>query len=307
MDEKEFYAFYQSPLFSFSDYINSTKIFFASTYTFPLLLDDFYKKEYQYLYLANSWIGALKTKSTWLDKKAFFRFLVLSPSVLYWSSTFSKDILSLSFAVLAATFLYRRSYFFGLLFIGLGLLIRPYSIATVVAIYLFLNNEHIVNRYKKYVVTVYIFVYALFTSWIVLLNTVMLFVFVFASPVVYKLQNWELIVIGKWNYSPFLFTIEGMFSSVILMLFLLFSVINKSFRFFSKEFIFPFVLLSTALGAMGYYTSFESYGLGTLGDNMVRKKLIFWPLISVVFAMVSTHILNKLNKKKRKNETTIRT
>lgn len=213
-------------------------------------------------------------------REAFDRALIFtllaSPSLMYMSSLFAKDVTCVLLGLYGASLMLRRKWLLFIVIIAYATGLRDYAIVYTLCFYL------LYTRRLKAAIGVTAAACAIIVLQIGplgLLNAGMLTVFLFISP--------NPINPGNWEPALMLRTAEALLMTLVLVA----SVYQYARRKETRPFYnIAFILLFTyacALVLVGYVTimgrSLE-YGLGTIGDNMVRKKLPVIPLIYTICA-----------------------
>lgn len=240
----------------------------------------------------------LESLRSYVDKKALnlsFVFLCLSPSVLYWMTNFGKDIIVISFCMLSASFYLNKKMLKCILFILLASALRPYAVILVISFIIpFHNSMRLVVLYTSTVLTLFMLIVKVnFAS---LMNTLIVSVFLFLSPNPFSSDNWSVLSApGVWHHSPVTLTLEGVFIGVCL----LFSVFYFCFMAVEKKQLllkialatYAIAIVMTLVGQLNILGAGNSVGIGSLGDNFIRKKLVAWPLI-MIFLSISLSYIN---------------
>jgi hypothetical protein len=244
-----------------------------------------------------SWVHAVRdsqvlgARTTQREANMLFLLLLILPSAVYWSSVFAKDVVATALTIFAATAAFRRHHVRTVCFIALATLVRPYAIVMVVAFYLFLNGSVRLLLLAIIFALLILFVYS-GGAIAPLANVPLMTAFMFLSPNPLNLGNWAVWVdAGTWEFSPILFTAEAVILSVSV-------AGGTALAFMNRRDLRTFFLLGAAivLGAIvltlvGYFRfRYAGYGIGMLGDNMVRKKFGLWPLIVTWMWLAIIHL-----------------
>lgn len=235
------------------------------------------------------WVQAIQ------NSRVFFRYvssanlgmlfvlLMTLPSVLYWSSVFSKDISALAFTVIAATSLVWRKYLVALACILVAVALRSYSPLIILAFVGLLTGS-----YRLLLLGVGVALALLLFlsdgSIVPVLNVPIAVFYSFSSPNPFNIQNWSpLAETSTWVFSPLLLTIEGVLITCFVCIGLILSLLTRINGRIIMLFGLSIILVSSLLIGVGFISQGgEGYVFGTLGDNLVRKKLALWPLIVTV-------------------------
>ncbi|GGD65667.1 hypothetical protein [Paenibacillus nasutitermitis] len=202
--------------------------------------------------------------------------LLISPSFMLLSSVFAKDVTCALLGLYGAGLLLRRKYLWFIVLIIYATGLRDYSIVYTLGFYFLYGRKF---KSAAAIMLLAMAVLALQIGPLGLLNSGMLTVFLFMSPNPVNVVNWD---------SELLFrTLEALWLSVGLGLGILNFLRFKETRPF---YLIAAMLLFTyacTLSLVGYVTITGrdlEYGVGTVGDNMVRKKLPVLPMLYIVHA-----------------------
>ncbi|GLX67322.1 hypothetical protein MU1_16670 [Paenibacillus glycanilyticus] len=202
--------------------------------------------------------------------------LLMSPSLMYMSSLFAKDITCVWLGLLGAQLMVRRRWILFILVILYATGLRDYAIIYTLSFY-FLYTMRI--RTAICVMAAAAGLLFMQIGPLGIINAVMLSVFLFISP--------NPINFGNWEPELLLRTLEAVFMAFVLMISVYQAIVYKETR---KFYLMAAVLIFTyacALVLVGYVTITGrelDYGVGTIGDNMVRKKLPVLPLLYTIGA-----------------------
>lgn len=210
--------------------------------------------------------------------------MLLSPSAMYWSSVFSKDIISMSLCMLGAYFVIKRSYLFACLLIIMATALRPYAIAITGIYVLFLHKRMI---YLLVSAAMGLALVLLVTHSVkVLMNVPIVSGYILLSPNPLNENNFSLSLVdtGTWVFAPLPLTLEGLFLGGVLVLGLV-EIIRTGrigewhARCALAIFVYAGVLV--LVGHRNIHLQGFDYELGMAGDNIVRKKLAMLPILAV--------------------------
>lgn len=232
-----------------------------------------------------------------VNKKGLTLFLTLSflsPSLIYWSSTFLKDITILLICTLSIYLLLKKRYILFLFILVFSYTIRPYSFVPILCYYL------IIKRLKKTAILGAIgsFLIVLYKSgFLGAINSFITLGFTVLSPNPFSLANWI-----NETYR----TIESAFMIwVVLVIFFVFFTIKKTRTFFvtcfASIYIYNCVLTLISYVQLNYLSS--DYGIAAGADDLSRKKLM---LVIMFYLMFSYAISAIIEKRKHKYKKTIK-
>lgn len=221
-----------------------------------------------------------------------FAVLLLSPTAIYWSSTFAKDITSTFLCMATAYLFFRKKTFLFMIVLIFATMIRPYSLA-IIAIYISVIMWSQLLLMTGLLLSI-VAVLFLTGEPITLINSVLVFVYLFISPNPLRAINWA---------SPeiLLRTLEGLVYGVVLVISVLYSIVNEEMRN-------HYILLGSALGVfslalilIGYTLTFSDgqYTIGSIGTNVFRRMvpmlpiLAFWVSITISQTPIPKVILRK--------------
>ncbi|MFX3635797.1 MAG: hypothetical protein ACE3L7_27885 [Candidatus Pristimantibacillus sp.] len=202
--------------------------------------------------------------------------LLVSPSLMYMSSLFAKDITCVLLGLYGALLLLRKQWLLFILIMLYSTGLRDYAIVYTLCFY-FLYTQRIRTAVGVMGAAALLIVWQVGPLGVI--NATMLSIFLFISP---NPSN-----IGNWEPRLLLRTLEAVFMASILVM-----SVYQYFKFKEtrKFYLMAAVLLFTyacALVLVGFATITGrdlEYGVGTIGDNMVRKKLPVIPLIYTISA-----------------------
>lgn len=218
--------------------------------------------------------------------------LLISPTLMYWSSTFSKDVFSVLIAIMSLYFLLNKRHILFLLFLAYATMLRPYSIAIIVIFYALFKGS---KRIMWLGVLGSVAVVAYYVGATGVINTFNTMAHLIASPNPFNLDNWD---------TFFLLEVEILFILGVLALSFLVFVNDKEsrkFYFLALGVLFIYSCVMTLVGFEVVDGRELDYGLGSVGDNMSRKKvpiiLLFYTVISYTFVKLPVLFRRKSNKK----------
>ncbi|MGG4033249.1 hypothetical protein ABEV74_06000 [Paenibacillus cisolokensis] len=197
--------------------------------------------------------------------------LLVSPSLMYMSSLFAKDVTCVLLGVYGAALLLRKKYVWFVVVLLYATGLRDYAIVYTVCFWL-LYTQRFRTAIAVMMAALGILVVQIGPT--ALVNTAMLTVFLFVSPNPANLAN--------WSPELLLRTLEAVWMSIwVGVSALLFMRYRETRKFYAIAFVLLFIYAAT-LVLVGYVTITGrelEYGVGTIGDNMVRKKLPILPLV----------------------------
>lgn len=200
--------------------------------------------------------------------------LLASPSMMYMSSLFAKDVTCVLLGLYGASLMLRKKWLLFIVIIAYATGLRDYAIVYTLCFYWLYSRR---LKAAIGVMAVACAVIVLQIGPLGLINAGMLTIFLFISPNPINLSNWEPELMLR--------TAEALLMTIVLIASVYQFARRKETRpFYTMAFILMFTY-ACALVLVGYVTvmgrSLE-YGLGTIGDNMVRKKL---PVIPLIYTM----------------------
>ncbi|WP_253735710.1 hypothetical protein [Paenibacillus sp. FJAT-26967] len=322
-DENNYYAQVQSYL-GLGDFLSyasehiSTYLFNSSAYPiFGLMYMPFYKllnvSDPLVIITYNSILLIWIAYMLYALNKAYFGFelvnrrlyegwiilgLFLSPSFMMMSSLFAKDVTCVALGLYCTYLLMSRKYFWFLIVMLYATGLRDYAIVYTLCFYLLFTRRF---KIALSMLLVSAGVLAVKIGGLGLVNAFLLTAFLFMSPNPINLENWEPHVFYR--------SLEAVSMLVALVLAVLMYIRYKETRRF---YLFCLVLLfayACTLVLVGYMTVTGrnlDYGLGTIGDNMVRKKLPILPLLYMFQAYTACYTVKWLatirNKRRGRHE-----
>lgn len=213
-----------------------------------------------------------------------FCLFMLSPSFLFWSANFGKDIISISLCLMAASFyLSKRFLIFTFLLLAASM-IRPYS---VVMVFLYVAPFVLSLKSILFALISALFIFGLVMNFSIIsfINIFIANVYMYLSPNPASLGNWSvnIDVINRFNFSPAL-TFEGIIISVLMFLYIFYQFLKGQDKYFKKLFFCVLIgaCVLTLVGNFRLNLLNEPINIGSMGDNMLRKKTIVLPLILIM-------------------------
>lgn len=252
-------------------------------------------------WMAGQWINIMSLSNRPILKikeiqSLSFIFLTCSFSIVYWSSVFSKDITAVAASVAAASALLRKRYIYFIVLFLAATFIRNYSISVIVIIYTWAKGW---TQIQMLMVAGSAAVLVVGSSFELrtLFNWPLITGYLFLSPNPGKTENWQILSSPEgWQMSPIFFTVEGLFFGSLLLVGILL-LLWRPFSYISRELwaiLFGLMVAGAVLTLLGHYLvdrSDREYGFFVVGDNMVRKKLIAWPLLATWAAIILQFLL----------------
>jgi hypothetical protein len=219
-----------------------------------------------------------------INPNLIFTILLLSPTPIYWSGTFLKDITSTFLCILAAYLFFRKRYTLLILVIVYATLLRPYSIA-IVGIYISILAWSPLLLISGFIMSI-IFMLLYTGEFVTVLNSILIFGYFFVSPNPVDPNNWTTI-----RLIPRL--LEAVFYAIVLSISGIYALANQKLRnqyilLSLGIFIYSFVMVTVAYR----YTVFVRglpYGFGTAGENILRKMLPMIPIIALWIGQTLSH------------------
>ncbi|WP_435168602.1 hypothetical protein [Paenibacillus glycanilyticus] len=202
--------------------------------------------------------------------------LMLSPSLMYMSSLFAKDITCVWLGLLGAQLLVRKRWLLFILVIVYATGLRDYAIIYTLSFY-FLYTQKV--RTSLCVMAGAAGLLFLQIGPLGIINATMLSIFLFLSPNPINFSNWEPELLLR--------TLEAVFMGIILMISVYQAIVYKETRKFylmAAALIFTYACTLVLVGYVTITGRELDYGVGTIGDNMVRKKLPVLPILYTIAA-----------------------
>jgi hypothetical protein len=212
--------------------------------------------------------------------------LLASPAFMYMSSVFGKDISCALLGLFCTQLLLNRKYLLFLIALLYTSMLRDYSIVYILSYY-FLFRRSMKSAIAMLITAIGVVLWKVGT--VGLLNAFLLTLFLFISPNPSKAVNWDAEFVMR--------TLEAVYMMVSLGLSAIVWIRYKETRSF---FVMCLLLLFTfgcTLVLVGYMTVTQrdlEYAVGTIGDNMVRKKV---PILPILY-MMNAYTLSWLIKPK---------
>lgn len=212
------------------------------------------------------------------NREAYYAVLIFgslaSPSFMYMSSIFAKDVACVLLGLYSAYVLLNRRYVLFLVVIIYSTMLRDYSIVYSLGFYCLFSKSF---KTALAMMIAAIGILAVKVGIFGLLNAALLTFFLFISPNPMNNSNWDTSIVLR--------TIEAVFMLFSLLLSVIVYIRHKETR---KFYVLCLILLYTyacALVLVGFVSitgKDMEYTVGTIGDNMARKKL---PILPIVYMM----------------------
>ncbi|WP_240343733.1 hypothetical protein [Paenibacillus sp. SYP-B3998] len=212
--------------------------------------------------------------------------LLASPAFMYMSSVFGKDITCALLGLLCTQLLLNRKYLLFLIVLFYASMLRDYSIVYILSFY-FLFRRSLKSAIAMLLTAMGVVLWKVGT--VGLLNAFLLTLFLFISPNPSKAMNWDVEYIMR--------TLEAVYMMVTLGMSVIVWFLHKETRSFYTMCLLLLFTFGCTLVLVGYMTVTErdlDYGVGTVGDNMVRKKV---PILPILY-MMNAYTLAWLTKSK---------
>lgn len=270
----------------------------SSIQTFPL----FYLPFYQTYNLSSSKIIVIINSTLWMTTAFLFRelllirrseqnavsnispnlvfaILMLSPSAIYWTSSFAKDITSVFLCVLATYLFFRKRFILFIIVLIFATSIRAYSIA-IIGIYIAVTISSPLLLGLGVIGSI-LFVLMYTSSPMAIFNSLLVWGYFFLSPNPANIENWT-------NFELFPRMVEGIILTAILILSIVHSSVEKHI---AKQYVllgvalFIYALVMITIGYRNHVLiRGHTYGIGVVGDNVLRKMLPMLPVLSIWIA-----------------------
>ncbi|QUO47723.1 hypothetical protein [Halorubrum ruber] len=214
-----------------------------------------------------------------------FYLLMISPTAMYYSSSFLKDITAVFLVVLSLRLYLEKRYLLFVVVIVFSTTIRLYSFA-ITGIYFG------VLTWTPHILLIGIGISTIFMLWftkevLTIFNTILMVGYFFISPNPFELQNWM-------NIEATPRILEGLMNGVFLTISVILGLGKRtdltSYFIISLGLIVYGLIMSTI--GFNWTVNFlsEAYNLGTLGEHIIRKKLPVVPLIAIWISFTYTNL-----------------
>lgn len=198
---------------------------------------------------------------------------LLSPAAMYFASTFGKDAGATFVAVLLAVCVLRKRWIFAAFLLYFGTMLRPYTVVIAATYVLLARAPTYVLATAAAAAIAIVFVATGFRADAVV-NIGLVGGFLFLSPNPLNPDNW----IG--HLAPL--AIEGIILGGLAAISLPIMLSSHRHRPLYFRIFLSVLIYAAALVLVGYVharTHGMPYGIGTAGDNMLRKKLPIVPIL----------------------------
>jgi hypothetical protein len=200
--------------------------------------------------------------------------VILSPVMVFYSSTFAKDTVALSVCLFVVVLLLRGRFILAAPLVLYATLLRPYSIS-VIFVYYALFSIRPRLMFMGMVGSMFLLVYIIGFDIKLYINSAIMIIFTFVSPNPASSGNWSVFHLATLS-------VESIAMGLVVVLSTYVFIRYKEMRPLVAAIAFGIVIYSIVLVAVGYTNIInrgEIYRIGYIGDNMVRKKLLVMPLV----------------------------
>lgn len=206
--------------------------------------------------------------------------IIISPSMMFWTSTFSKDVFGILVAIASLYFFLQKRKFISILLLAYATMIRPYSIVFVFIYYCIYKKKYKLLSFGALASIAIVFYFVGFEG---VINSILSIAYLIASPNPLSVENWI-------NY-PIPAIESILIAGAVLLSAYLFMKDKKSRGFFYLCFtsILIYALTMTLVGHEFVTGRGGDYGVGVIGDNIMRKKL---PVIMIFYTMLAYTFCN---------------
>jgi len=231
-------------------------------------------------------IGKNNFYSDIISKDLFLLFLVIglfsSGSLYFYSTVFLKDLTNLFACLIAVYALIKKRYFWFFILLLFAIHTRSYSIAVIYFYYVFLKKDMKLAVLGLLGCSAFVAYHAGATG---LINTVFSSISLLISPNPFDLGNWSLY--GLRTFETLMVSIGAFLTGIIF-------IVNKESRKMISIFLivlFSYACIMSTVGFSWHDQRGWDYGIGTIGDNVARKKL---PIIGMIYLMITYSFVKTL-------------
>jgi hypothetical protein len=225
-------------------------------------------------------------------------FLLLSPSAIYWSSVFAKDIAVASFIAFTVVAYINKRYL-----IGSGTVIIAISLSAMAVPFILVLYALMLGKRRILFFMLFLSIAAILTASAMdlkaILNIIPYAGYTLLSPNPLNLENWVFVGGGggnSWGLHPRgLFLAEGLFVTVTIVVGLLLASLDVTWRKVVIDCCVALLLIGCVWVLRGILT-LDYYDVNMRGGNFVRYKVGAWPIIALIFGVAISHILEKVRK-----------
>lgn len=241
------------------------------------------------IYLFSKMINThFKTEVNEKSMAIFLALSFLSPSLIYWSSNFLKDITIFLVCTVAVNLLLKKRYVLFFICAVIATVIRPYAIVPIICYYL------VMKQMKKTALFGVLgsLLFVVYKAGILgAVNSLFTLAFTVLSPNPFSLSNWS---------NETFRTVESAFMTVVVLTVLyVFLSIKESRKFyttcFAAIFIYNCVLTLISYTQINYLNM--DYGFAAAADDLSRKKLMLVMLFYLMFAYAVTAVIERRKSK----------
>lgn len=203
--------------------------------------------------------------------------MLMSPVFNYHSAIFAKDIAAYFLGAHAAYQFQKRRWLLSMVLLLFGTAVRPYMVVAVF-VYIAVCDLPLKVLVLGAVGAVAFVLVRTAGNTTVLLNGVLITGYVFVSPFPLNASNYESYILPL--------TMEACVSALMLLALPIVALASSASRQLYVRCVVGIFVFALALTLVGYMNAAVArgldYGLGSAGDNMVRKKLAVVPLVYIM-------------------------
>jgi len=202
--------------------------------------------------------------------------LFLSPSFMFMTSLFAKDVTCVLLGMLGTILLLRKKFVWFIIIMLYATGLRDYAIVYTIGMYM-LFKSHLKSAFAMTAGAIGIVFLIAGASGV--FNAGILTLFLFISPNPFNPANWDPVLMYR--------TLEALFMAISFAVAAVVYINAPETRRFYQICFLVLLAYACTLVLVGYATVVTrelDYGVGTIGDNMVRKKLPILPLLYVFSA-----------------------
>lgn len=224
------------------------------------------------------------------QNKVISYFIILtfsSASLLYFSSTFYKDMLSLLLCLLTVFLFLKKRYLLFAIILFISIALRPYAIVTSMIYFIFIRDMRKSAMFVVLISAAYVFSQS---GMVGLINSVLNIRYLLFSPNPFSIENYRMLPLQ---------TVESL---VLITLFLLSIIVYLTIRSSRPVlrmgimciYIYSCVMTLVGFGVLDARSM--DYVIGSAGDSFSRKKIGIIILVYFIYSYVLARIRNPKSK-----------
>lgn len=205
----------------------------------------------------------------------FVILLFFNGNLLYYNSVFLKDITVLFWCIFALWLLLKKKYLWFILILIIASYARVYAIVVIFCYFIILKKKYKLAVFGFFCSLIFVFIT---TKFIGLINLNQVSLSILLSPLPFDFNNWS--TFGLRTLDSFIVMIGIVLSIIVFLV----KKDSRKFYLISLLSIYIYACMLTVAGSMWIHQDGLEYTIGSIGDDIARKKL---PLVGVIYLICS--------------------